>query len=209
MVAAQNSHVDGKIWTNNQEVHKIYRFDLATEKYEDKGVATDAAGGHISAYGIPSDHQNNVWLLEQGNTRIGLLDAKTNVAKIYATPIANSKPRRGRVDSENRLWFAEFGGNAIGMFDPKTEKITEWKIPMPYSAPYDAEVDKNGRAWTGSMNNDFVSRVDSKAGDIVEYLLPRPTNIRRVFVDNKTTAQPSLWVGSNHGASIIKVEPLD
>jgi streptogramin lyase len=208
MVAAQNSHVDGKIWTNNQEVHKIYRFDIATEQYEDKGVATDAKGDHISAYGIPSDSQNNVWLLEQGNTRIGLLDAKTNVAKIYTTPIANSKPRRGRVDSENRLWFGEFGGNAIGMFDPKTEKITEWKIPTPYSAPYDAEVDKNGRAWTGSMNNDFVSRVDSKSGDIVEYLLPRPTNIRRVFVDN-TGQQPALWAGSNHGASIVKVEPLD
>ncbi len=209
MVAAQHSDVDGKIWTNNQETHNIIRFDVATGTYEDKGVATDANGVHITAYGIPSDNQNNVWLLEQGNTRIGLLDAKTNVAKIYATPIANSKPRRGRVDSENRLWFAEFGGNAIGMFDPKTEKITEWKIPTPYSMPYDAEVDKNGRAWTGSMTNDFVSRIDSKTGDIVEYLLPRSTNIRRVFVDNKTTAQPSLWVGSNLGASIVKVEPLD
>jgi hypothetical protein len=31
-------------------------------------------------------------------------------------------------------------------------------------------------------------------------------NIRRVFVDNTT---PVFWVGSNHGASIIKVEPLD
>jgi streptogramin lyase len=209
MVAAQNSHVDGKIWTNNQETHNILRFDLATEKYEDKGVATDAGGKHITAYGIPSDSKNNVWLLEQGNTRIGLLDAKTNVAKIYATPIANSKPRRGRVDSQDRLWFAEFGGDAVGMFDPQTEKITEWKIPTPWSAPYDAEVDQNGRVWTGSMNNDFVSRIDSKTGDIVEYLLPKPTNIRRVFVDNKTMAKPVLWVGSNHGASIVRVEPLD
>jgi streptogramin lyase len=208
MVAPIRADVDGKIWTNNQETHHIYRFDVKTEKYENLGEAADAQGNKINAYGIPPDMQNNVWLLEQGNTRIGLLDAKTNVAKIWPTPIANSKPRRGRVDSENRLWFAEFGGNAIGMFDPKTEKITEWKIPTPYSAPYDAEVDKNGRAWTGSMNNDFVSRVDSKTGDIVEYLLPRPTNIRRVFVDN-TGAQPALLVGSNHGASIIKVEPLD
>jgi len=27
-------------------------------------------------------------------------------------------------------------------------------------------------------------------------------------VDN-TTARPTFWVGSNHGASIIKLEPLD
>ena len=29
-----------------------------------------------------------------------------------------------------------------------------------------------------------------------------------VFVDD-AGARPVLWVGSNHGASIIKVEPLD
>ena len=41
-----------------------------------------------------------------------------------------------------------------------------------------------------------------------EYLLPRFTNIRRVFVDNSTTPV-TFWVGNNHGASIIKLEPLD
>ena len=42
----------------------------------------------------------------------------------------------------------------------------------------------------------------------VEYLLPRSTNIRRVFVDNSTDPV-TFWVGSNHGASIVKLEPLD
>jgi len=39
-------------------------------------------------------------------------------------------------------------------------------------------------------------------------LLPKTTNIRRVFVDNSTTP-PTFWVGSNHGANIIKLETLD
>jgi virginiamycin B lyase len=38
--------------------------------------------------------------------------------------------------------------------------------------------------------------------------LPRDTNIRRVYVDN-TTTPAAFWTGSNHGASIVKVEPLD
>jgi hypothetical protein len=42
----------------------------------------------------------------------------------------------------------------------------------------------------------------------VEYLLPRPTNIRRVFVDNSTTPV-SFWAGSNHGASIVRLQALD
>jgi hypothetical protein len=36
----------------------------------------------------------------------------------------------------------------------------------------------------------------------------RTTNIRRIFVD-ETGLRPVVWVGSNHGASIVKVEPLD
>jgi hypothetical protein len=43
---------------------------------------------------------------------------------------------------------------------------------------------------------------------MVEYLLPRSTNIRRVEVDNSVNP-PALWVGSNHRASIVKVEPLE
>ncbi|HYW59227.1 MAG TPA: hypothetical protein VE909_01805, partial [Xanthobacteraceae bacterium] len=109
---------------------------------------------------------------------------------------------------ENRLWFAEYGGNGIAMFDPQTEKIREWQLPTVWSAPYDAVPAKNGEVWTGSMLNDQVVRLDPKTDQIVVYLLPRPTNIRRVFVDD-SGGRPVLWVGSNHGASIVKVEPLD
>jgi hypothetical protein len=53
-----------------------------------------------------------------------------------------------------------------------------------------------------------VSRLNPKTGDFVEYLLPKTTNIRRVFIDN-TTTPVTFWIGSNHAASIIKLEPLD
>jgi streptogramin lyase len=106
------------------------------------------------------------------------------------------------------VWFAEYRGMAIGMLDTETGKIEEWKVPSPWSAPYDAMAGKDGSAWTGSMLNDRVSRLDVKTGQYIEYQLPRSTNIRRVFVDNSTTPV-TFWVGSNHGASIIKLEPLD
>ena len=94
------------------------------------------------------------------------------------------------------------------MFDPKTEKFTEWVLPTANSAPYDVARAKNGDVWTGGMQNDMVARLNPAAGEIVEYLLPRSTNIRRVFVDDSVTP-PALWVGSNLGASIVKVEPLE
>ena len=69
-------------------------------------------------------------------------------------------------------------------------------------------LDKNEEAWTGSMINDRVVRLNTKNGEFVEYLLPKTTNIRRVFVDN-STSPVTFWVGSNHGASIYKLEPQD
>jgi virginiamycin B lyase len=56
------------------------------------------------------------------------------------------------------------------------------------------------------MLSDQVTRLNPVTGAMVNYLLPRSTNIRRVFVDNSTTPV-SFWVGNNHGASIVKVEP--
>jgi hypothetical protein len=58
------------------------------------------------------------------------------------------------------------------------------------------------------MLSDRISRLDPKTGAFVEYLLPHSTNIRRVYVDN-TTTPVTFWTGNNHGASIVKVEPLD
>jgi len=209
MVSPQHSDIDGKVWTNNQEEHHMYRIDVKTGEYENLGPSKNPAGKQVSAYGMPTDQFNNVYQLEFGGTSIGLRDAKTGIATIFQTPIKNSRPRRGRVDEQNRLWFAEFGGNAIALFDPRTAAINEYPLPTKFSLPYDVVPNKNAsEVWTGSMLNDQVTRLDTKSGQITEYLLPRPTNIRRVFVqDNGPRAV--LWVGSNHGASIVKVEPLD
>ena len=208
MVSPQHSDVDGKVWTNNQDTHVHYRVDVATGKYEDVGDAKDAKGTHINAYGMPTDLQNNVYLLNFGGTTIGRRDAKTNEVTIWKTPLPSSRPRRGRVDADGVLWFAEYGANGIGKFDPKTGVIKEWQLPTPWDSPYDVVKAKNGEIWTGSMLTDHVARLDPATDAITEYLLPRTTNIRRVFVDDRGE-RPVLWVGSNHGASIVKVEPLD
>ena len=209
MVSPTYSHVDGKVWTNNQDDHSILRLDLATGEFENLGAfKIPGENRTINAYGMPADQQNNLYLLEFSAANIGRIDAKTKEFKVYPTPTPNSRPRRGRVDSENRLWFAEYGANGVGMFDPKTEKIKEWKLPIPWSAPYHVVPDKNGELWIGSMWTDRVTRLDPKSGRFTDYLLPRETNIRRVFVDNSTTPV-TFWVGNNHAASILKLEPLD
>jgi streptogramin lyase len=205
MVTPTFASVDGKVWSNDQDTHASLRLDVKTGQWDNLGPAKDMAGHGIAGYGMPADHENNLYLLAFGGAEIGKLDAKTKQLTIYPTPTPFSRPRRGRVDAEDNLWFAEYGASAVGRFDSETEKITEFKVPTPYFDPYDAVPAKNGEVWTGSMLTDRLDRLNPKTGDWVEYLLPRSTNIRRVFVDN----DGAIWVGSNHGASIVKVEPQD
>jgi virginiamycin B lyase len=208
-LAIEGTPTDDKVWIKNSAGGHIYRLDLKSNAFEDVGSPKDPrTGKRIGTYGIHSDAENNLYLLDFSAGNIVRLDAKTKEPTVYLTPTPNSHPRRGRVDDQGRLWFAEYFGNAIGMLDPETGKIQEWKVPTPWSSPYDAVADKNGNAWTASMNTDRVARLDIKSGQYTEYPLPRPTNIRRVFVDDAKNPG-TLWIGSNHGASIVKVEPLD
>jgi virginiamycin B lyase len=208
-LAVEGTPADDKVWIKNSAGGHIYRLDLASNKFEDLGSPQDPrTGKRIGTYGIYSDTENNLYLLDFSAGNIVRIDSKSKQPTVYLTPTPNSHPRRGRVDDQGRLWFAEYFGNAIGMLDPETGKIEEWKVPTPWSSPYDTVLDRNGNAWTGSMNTDRVSRLDLKTGQYIEYQLPRPTNIRRVFVDDRRNPG-TLWIGSNHGASIVKVEPLD
>jgi streptogramin lyase len=209
MVSPQASHVDGKLWTQNNGFAGVHRLDLASGRIETFEPFKAAPKGEPhNIYDVIPDSRNNAYFTDFRQRHIGRIDAVTGEVKLFAIPTPASAPRRGMMDAQDRLWFGEFRGNRIGMFDTKTETFREWLAPTPFSAPYDVTVDKNGEAWTGSMSTDRVLRLNPDSGEFTEYLLPRSTNIRRVFADNSTTPV-TFWVGNNHGASIIKLEPLD
>jgi len=207
MVMPRGSRVDGKVWSNEVSRQSILRLDLASGKYEQFDVFKSLPGSH-APYGLAADAANNLFFMDFGGEAIGRIDAKTGQASLYPTPTKRSRPRRTMMDASGRVWFAEFAANKVAMFDPKEETFREWDAPTPHTYPYDVFLDRNGELWSGSMSGDRVLRMDPQTGASVEYLLPRPTNVRRVFVDNSTTPV-TFWVGSNHGASIVKLQALD
>jgi streptogramin lyase len=205
-----NFGVDGKMWTNDAGPSTILRLDVNTGKYENFDPLAMLPGGreNKSIYDIAADSKNNLYMTEFQNNYIVRLDAKTNAVTYYQAPTALSRNRRGNMDEQDRFWFAEYRGNKIGMFDTRQEKFSEWPLPTKFTQPYDVIWDKNGELWTGGMTTDRVVRLDPKTGQGIEYPLARDTNMRHMFVDD-TTSPVTFWVGSNHGASIVKVEPQD
>jgi virginiamycin B lyase len=208
MVMPRFSKVDGKVWSNEVAKQSIMRLDLATGQYELIDPFKFLSGHLHAPYGMAADAQNNLYFMDFGDENIGRIDAKTGEATIYPTPTPKSRPRRTMLDERGRLWFTEFAANKLAMFDTKAETFKEWHVPTAHTYPYDVFIDKNGELWSGGMASDRVLRLDPQSGNSVEYLLPRSTNLRRVFVDNLTTPV-TFWAGNNHGAEILRLEPLD
>jgi virginiamycin B lyase len=208
MVAPVNSHVDGKVWINSAEKPRVSRLDLKTGKFEGWKVPWNGMGGTHSAYGVYTDSQNNAYLADFPSQYIWKIDAKTGKSTAYMVPTGQARPRRGRMDAQDRLWFAEWWGDKVAMFDTKNGEFMEWAVPQKYSSPYDAQVDKDGQVWTGNMMDDRVTRLNPQNGQMVQYLMPIETNLRRIAVDDHA-AKPGLWVGAQHQATVMHIEPLN
>jgi hypothetical protein len=60
----------------------------------------------------------------------------------------------------------------------------------------------------GRYDHRSVVGLDPASGSAIEYPMPRDTNIRRVFVDDRTSPV-TFWAGRNHDAAVLRLEPLD
>ena len=210
MVDPDHSDVDGKVWANvvgDEKYEGAYQVDLKTNVWTK--VASSPGSPAVRAYDFATDAKNNAYGFANNfsSGKIWRADAKTLHTAWFDIPSGNGGGRRGKIDAQDRVWFAQFTSNRIAMFDSKTEKITQWDMPTPWTNPYDVMYDDRTYAWTASMSNDHVVRMNVKTGEFTEYLLPRYTNIRSVEVD-KSSGLSTLWVGNNHGAKILHLEPL-
>jgi virginiamycin B lyase len=160
-------------------------------------------------YGLEALPNGNAMVFSlQGNVLVEV-DAATGKNTVYTPPTERAGPRRGEIDGSGKAWFAEYRAGKIGMFDPATKVFKEWAIPQYGPAdPYAVAVDANGDAWSGGMYTDYVFRLNPATGKVTKYLMPTVNvNVRRVDVDG--SARPAVWIGANHHAKIVRIEPLD
>ena len=209
MIDPAFQQVDGKLWVNiafeTGEAGGTWQVDLATNTWT--RVTYPPGSPPARAYDVVADSNNDVYGMHMNNNKIWKTDAKTLKTVWYDLPTKGAGCRRGHIDSRDRLWCGEFNGNGVAMFDPKTQKITEWKAPTDWTRPYDAQFDDKTYAWEAGMDNDLAIRLNAQTGEFTEYLLPHETNVRHVEVQ-KSGALSSLWLGDQHGGTLVRVEPL-
>jgi len=209
MIDPAFQQVDGKLWVNiafeTGEAGGTWQVDLATNTWT--RVTYPPGSPAARAYDVVADSNNDVYGMHMNNNKIWKTDAKTLKTVWYDLPTKGAGCRRGHIDSRDRLWCGEFNGNGVAMFDPKNEKITEWKAPTDWTRPYDAQFDDKTYAWAAGMDNDLAIRLNAQTGEFTEYLLPHETNVRHVEVQ-KSGALSSLWLGDQHGGTLVRVEPL-
>jgi len=218
MTLARSAHVDGWAWNGGAGA------PLSRVQFKGNGEIVReivrAEGGSLAAYDIAVDSKNNVYGGDRNSTAIWKVDAKTLQPTFYPIP---PKPRGGEgslgggmrratVDAKDRFWWGGFDGGFIGMLDPSRPAGQEMKlfpVPLPWFQPYIAENDDAGYVWTGSISADRVARMNEATGEWTVYLLPKETNIRHIHVERPPNGGlSSLWVGMNHQARIIHIEPL-
>ena len=203
-ISPDRHKVDGKVWFQDAGTYTVLRLDVKSGNIE---MFSPFEIPRPNVYDVIPDQQNNGWYLPLGAEEVGRIDAKTGAITRFTTPTKGSGPRRGMMDDQERLWFGENRGDRIGMFDTRTQQFKEWQPPTQ-GWPYDVIADRTGEAWSGNEYNDRIVRLNPATGRMIEYLLPRQTNVRRVWVDNRTTPV-TFWVGNNHGASIVKLEVIE
>jgi len=211
MIDPSHMDVDGHLWINiafddgGGESGGTWRVEPATNKWTQ--MTYPKGSPPARAYDVMSDSQNNAWGMQMTNDKLWKTDAKTLQTTWYDFPTKGAGCRRGHMDSQDRIWCGVFNGNRLAMFDTKTLKFTEWTVPTEWTRPYDAQYDDKAYAWTAGMDNDLAVRLNVATGEFTQYLLPHETNVRHVEVQ-KSGALSSLWLGDQHGNTLIKIEPL-
>ena len=195
---------DGKVWwvtVGSSPTAWVHGLDVKTGAI--KSI-------HVPAfiYGLESTPDGNLVFFSLANGVVGEIDTTTGVTTLHKPPTPDSGPRRGEVDEQGRVWFAQFRAGKVGLLDRTTKAIKEWTMPVRYADPYDVVVDAKGDVWTAGMLTDYVFRLNPETGKITKFLAPTINmNVRRIDVDR--SAQPSVWIGENHHARILRVQPLD
>jgi hypothetical protein len=115
-----------------------------------------------------------------------------------------------RIDDQDRIWVTEYRGNKVAMFDPQDGEVRRVSAAAAHlSVPLRRrqgrrDLDRRACIPTASWRYDPKTNPHG-----LEYPLPNEPPISAACGSTTPRRRPTFWTGSNHGAALVKVEPLD
>ena len=200
--------VDGKVWTKSVGTQDIYRLELASGKWERFQPLKDLASKPASIYQVISDSKNNLWMAEFQRGHIGKIDAKTTKVTWYPLPTdecagAAHGDRRPGSPADHRISRQQ--ARAVRYQAARRSRNIRCRpTPSPTARPPTRTASCGPAACTPTARCGSIRRPARRSNTSCRM---RPT-CARVFVDN-STSPVTFWTGSNHKATLVKVEPLD
>ena len=185
---------------------RVLRLDVASGTFE---VFEPYKIPRPNVYDVIPDSRNNGFFLVMGAEEVGRIDAKTGAIEIFKTPTPGlgTAPRHdGRA------------GSPLVRREPRRQDrhvrhahrdVPGVEPPTPGAWPYDVTADRNGEVWSGGEYNDRILRLDpdDRSSSSSTCCRRRPTCGASSWTTRRRRSRSGS--GSNHGASIVKLEPLD
>jgi len=146
--AARDPHTltfdkNGDIWFTVQGGNFVGKLTVAKERVDLLPVPTPKA----RPYGIVLNSKNELWFVEFGTNKIGLVTQNMDLKEIMI-PRPEARPRRLMVDSKDRVWYVDYATGMLGRYDPAAGLFKEWPAPGgAKSQPYGVIIDANDRIW--------------------------------------------------------------
>ncbi|MGN6276886.1 MAG: SMP-30/gluconolactonase/LRE family protein [Solirubrobacterales bacterium] len=150
----------GKLSANN----RVQEFSAEGTYIRQFGAAGSENGQLLSAKGIATDKEGNVWVADSGNNRIEAFKPSGEfIRKFGAEGTGNGQlkgPQDLAFDSEGKLWVADSGNDRLQRFSAEGAYLAQLGAAGPNSGqlsePQALSIDTKGNLWVADTGNDRV-----------------------------------------------------
>jgi streptogramin lyase len=218
---------DGKFYTVDQGVDKIYITDPIANTTETYGIPTGgiAQGGKFfkltgnqtplglsvsrGPHSLQEGPNGHFYTTDTISAQIGEFDPKLRTFVGHEIGGNAMYPHTNRFDKLGRLWFTLSLSNQVGVFDTRSGEMRLVDLPAdtdrpenPARVPYGIDVNPiDGSVWYASLMANRIGRIDPVTFK-VESFVPPTIGPRRMRFD----ASGTLWIPDFGRGALVKLD---
>ena len=206
----------GNVWFVEWNRNKITKF---TPPPHSPPLTKGGNKGRFKSYDIPtpmsqpsglvSDSKGNIWFVEKGGNKLGVLNHETGKIKEYEIRPALSMPIGTVLDSKGNVWFCRLKDKKLVRFDSSTGEFKDFSLPGIKGAQSMA-IDKEDNIWLALRYENKIVRFNPDSDFFTEYNIPmKDSQPLAITSDLKNNIWFTMVLGNKIGKlSLSKIESI-